>query len=113
MVIKLELKKMHDHTEWSFIEDTMKDARVPYNLRKIVMNCNRSGSCRLLWNDVITASINTSRGLRQSDPLSSYMFVLCLERLSQWINKEVTQVDVEDNQGFKIGASHFPSFLRK
>lgn len=88
MVIKLNLKKAYDRMEWEFIADTMKDAGIPSNLTSIAMRCIKNGLCRLLWNGEVTETIGTSKGLRQGDRLSPYMFVFCLEWLSQWINAQ-------------------------
>lgn len=41
----------------------------------------------ILWNGEKTQAFYPSCGLRQGDRLSSYLFVLCMERLSQLINR--------------------------
>lgn len=55
------------------------------------MNIIRRSSCRLLWNGEVSEGIKPSRGLRQGDPLSLYLFVLCLERLGHWITSKVNE----------------------
>lgn len=53
------------------------------------MNRVCTGSCKLLWNREDTEAFKPTRGLRQGDPLSSFLFVLCLECLSHWIKNKV------------------------
>ena len=41
---------------------------------------------QLLWNRSTSDSFFPSRGIRQGDPLSPYLFMLCMERLAQLIH---------------------------
>lgn len=43
----------------------------------------------ILWNGEKTDSFNPSQGLRQRNPLSPYLFVLCLERLCHMIGRSI------------------------
>jgi len=65
------------------------DASFPTYLVDLVMKCIESTSLRVLWNGSPSLNFTPSRAIRQGDPLSPYIFALCLERLSQLISKEV------------------------
>lgn len=82
MMIKLDLEKAYNRMEWGFLRDTLYDAGLPDNLLHIIMDCIKGGSYKLLWNGEVTDQIFPTRGLRQGDPLSSYLFLLCLEHLA-------------------------------
>ena len=43
----------------------------------------------ILWNGEVTEKFVPGRGIRQGDPLSLYIFVLCIERLSHGITQAV------------------------
>lgn len=46
---------------------------------------------RVIWNGEALGEFSISRGIRQEDPISSYLFVFCIERLSRLINVAAEQ----------------------
>lgn len=66
----------------------------------VVMKMLLTSYNRLIWNGEVTNKIKHMRGLKQGEPISPYLFVLCLERLSQWI-----QLKVEEGTWRPLGAS--------
>ena len=71
------------------MEDTLVAARLPAQWVTWIMQCVTSSSMNLLWNGELTESFKPLRGLRQGDPLSPYLFVMCLERLCHRIDRAV------------------------
>ncbi|GAU43217.1 hypothetical protein TSUD_301040 [Trifolium subterraneum] len=57
----------------------------------------------ILWNGSKTQAFTPVRGLRQGDPLSPYLFVLCMERLGAMINKQVNSSRWQPMQIIKNG----------
>lgn len=89
MALKINLMKAFDILEWGFIHDTLVGFAFPPILIKLIMSCISSSSISGLWNRKIADSFQPTRGIRQGDPLSLYIFVLCLERWSQIIDSSI------------------------
>lgn len=53
------------------------------------MACVSLTTMQVMWKGEVAGSFTPSRGFRQGDPLSPYIFVLCIERLGQLIEREV------------------------
>lgn len=56
-------------------------------LRKVIMSCINSTQLFVIWNREQLEGFKPERGLRQGDPLSPYLFVICMEVLDRAINK--------------------------
>lgn len=91
MVMKLDLEKAYDRLRWDFIDDTLSDIGFPNCIRRVIMNCISSAEMCIMWNGKISETFKPTRGIRQGDPISPYIFVLCMERFSQAINGKVNQ----------------------
>ena len=85
MAIKIDLEKAYDKLEWNFIRDTLIRANLLTDLIDIIMSCISSVSTSILFNGECLEPIYPSRGIRQGDPLSPYIFILCMEYLGQLI----------------------------
>ncbi|XP_061350094.1 uncharacterized protein LOC133295304 [Gastrolobium bilobum] len=89
MAIKVDLEKAYDRISWNFLQDTLYDVGLPENLIRLIMLCVSSCTMNVLWNGACTKEFRPTRGLRQGDPLSPYLFVLCMERLAHLISQAV------------------------
>jgi len=59
------------------------------------MHCVTSSTFSVLWNGNKLPPFKPTHGLRQGDPLSPYIFILCMEKLSLAINNAVLQGEWE------------------
>ena len=88
MAIKLDLEKAYDCLEWSFIKDTLNLYKFPSRLISLIMSCLSSSSISILVNGRALEPFYPSRGIRQGDPLSPYLFILCMEVLRALIEEK-------------------------
>lgn len=85
MAIKINIEKAYDRLRWDFIKDTLDDAKIPYKVARLIMNFVTSSSMQILWNGGFTYVFVQSKGVRQGDPMSPYLFVLTIERFGHAI----------------------------
>jgi hypothetical protein len=88
MALKLDMAKAYDKMEWEFIREVLLASGFPPNFTKIIMECISTVSYQILINGQPSRCIVPERGIRQGDPLSPYVFILCDNVLSGLMHKE-------------------------
>ncbi|KAL5561792.1 hypothetical protein UlMin_031539 [Ulmus minor] len=99
MCLKIDIQKAYDRLSWQFLETILKAFGFHPRWIQWIVTCCSTPKMTLMLNGAPVQSFFPKKGLRQGDPLSPYLFILCMEVLSHLINKKVADGLIS---GFKI-----------
>ncbi|KAK0588170.1 hypothetical protein LWI29_035325 [Acer saccharum] len=90
---KIDLAKAYDKLQWSFIKLVLEEVGIIGGLNNLIMSCISNVQYRVVLNGELSDSFRPKCGIRQGDPLSPYIFVLCMEKLSHIIHQNLLNCD--------------------
>ncbi|XP_027062993.2 uncharacterized protein [Coffea arabica] len=99
MAIKLDMAKAYDRVEWQCLMDMMEKMGFCSKWINWIHSCLKTVSYSFNCNGEIKGFVTPERGIRQGDPLSPYLFLICSEGFSNLLKRAEESKRI---QGLKI-----------
>ena len=87
VVFKIDFEKAYDYVEWGFLDFVLQKKGFGELWRKWIRGCLSTVSFSVFINGRPRGKFPGSRGLRQGDPLSPFLFTLIVDVLGRMIDK--------------------------
>ncbi|GJT52968.1 RNA-directed DNA polymerase, eukaryota [Tanacetum coccineum] len=81
MIFKVDFAKAYDSIRWDFLDDVLIFLGFGTKWRSWIRGSLSSGKDSILVNGSLTLEFHLHRGLKQGDPLASFLFLLIMEAL--------------------------------
>ena len=90
VLCKLDIEKAYDHVSWSLLMAVLKKMGFGERWIKWIEWRISTMKFSILINDSPSGFFQSSRGLRQGDPLSPYLFVIVMEAFSCLLRRAIS-----------------------
>ncbi|KAL5555254.1 hypothetical protein UlMin_037490 [Ulmus minor] len=100
VIFKVDFEKAYDHVNWDFLDFVLEKKGFGVRWRSWMRGCISLANFSIMINGKPRGRFGASRGLRQGDPLSPFLFILVADILGRMMDKAVRIGEVK---GFKVG----------
>ena len=103
LLVSIDFQQAFDSISWKFIDKTLDYLNFGPSFKKWIKLFQKGSESCILQNGYMSDYFTLQRGCRQGDPISPYIFILCVEVLGKMIknDKEVRGIRINETE-FKL-----------